>query len=190
MGYSPLGAGLRTLPWTVMPMIVAPIAGPLSDRIGGRPLMITGLTLMTAGLLWMRADLAPDTTFLTLMPSFIVSGIGMALFFIPVANVVMGSVPSAYEGVASGTNNAVREVGGVFGVAVLASVFAAAGGYANAADFTHGLHVALLVGAAVTGAAALGSLLVPGRRTATATEPIGGYANEPALGLDLKPAEF
>jgi len=190
MGYSPLGAGLRTLPWTVMPLIVAPIAGPLSDRIGGRPLMITGLALMTAGLFWMRADLAPDTTFLTLMPSFIVSGIGMALFFIPVANVVMGSVPSAYEGVASGTNNAVREVGGVFGVAVLASVFTAAGGYANAADFTHGLHVALLVGAAVTGAGALGSLLVPGRRTATAPEPIGGYANEPALGLDLKPAEF
>ncbi|ADP79607.1 DHA2 family efflux MFS transporter permease subunit [Pseudofrankia inefficax] len=186
MGYSPLGAGLRTLPWTVMPLLVAPIAGPLSDRIGGRPLMITGLTLMTGGLLWMRAVLAPDTTFLTLVPSFIIAGIGMALFFIPVANVVMGSVPPEYEGVASGTNNAVREAGGVFGIAVLASVFAAAGGYTNAVDFTHGLRTALIVGAAVTAAGALGSLLVPRRRPAT--EPVDAHAPESALRLGLEPA--
>jgi len=191
LGYSPLGAGLRTLPWTVMPLLVAPIAGPLSDRIGGRPLMITGLTLMTAGLLWVRADLAPDTTFLSLVPAFIVSGVGMALFFIPVANVVMGSVPAEYEGVASGTNNAVREVGGVFGIAVLASVFAAAGGYANAVDFTNGLHTALLVGAAATGVGALGSFLVPRRRGAAEVETADGYAATPAPAgrLDLEPAQ-
>lgn len=70
MGYSPLDAGLRTLPWTVMPLLIAPIAGPLSDRIGGRPLMVTGLALMTGGLLWLRADLAPDTSFLTLVLAF------------------------------------------------------------------------------------------------------------------------
>ncbi|OHV39035.1 MULTISPECIES: DHA2 family efflux MFS transporter permease subunit [Pseudofrankia] len=193
MGYSPLGAGLRTLPWTAMPLIVAPIAGPLSDRIGGRPLMIAGLTMMTGGLLWMRADLAPDATFLALVPAFVIAGIGMALFFVPVANVVMGSVPPEYEGVASGTNNAVREVGGVFGIGVLASVFAAAGGYTSAIDFTHGLHLALLVGAAVTGAGALGSLLVPRRRADTVTELTDDYAVEPAsalgLGLDLEPAK-
>ena len=192
MGYSPLGAGLRTLPWTAMPLFIAPLAGPLSDRIGGRPLMITGLTMMTGGLLWMRFELSPDTTFLALVPAFIISGIGMALFFIPVANVVMGAVPPEYEGVASGTNNAVREVGGVFGIAVLASVFAAAGGYANALDFTDGLHVALLVGAAVTGAGALGSLLVPRRRAAAVTElaDADDYAAEPgrAVRVDLEAA--
>ncbi|WP_018635745.1 DHA2 family efflux MFS transporter permease subunit [Parafrankia elaeagni] len=191
MGYSPLDAGLRTLPWTVMPLLIAPIAGPLSDRIGGRPLMVTGLALMTGGLLWLRADLAPDTSFLTLVPAFVVSGIGMALFFVPVANVVMGSVATEHEGLASGVNNAVREVGGVFGIAVLASVFATAGGYATAADFTDGIRVALLVGAAATGAGTLGSLLVPRHRTSTAADTEGGVevVGGPTLRLDYEPAK-
>ncbi|WP_066072128.1 MFS transporter [Frankia sp. EI5c] len=190
MGYTPLGAGLRTLPWTAMPLIVAPIAGPLSDRIGGRPLMVTGLAMMTAGLVWLRVELSPDTTFLALVPAFLISGIGMALFFVPVANVVMGSVPTEYEGVASGVNNAFREVGGVFGIAVLASVFAAAGGYANAVEFTDGLHVALTVGAAVTGAGMLCSLLVPRHRAAPATEPNEEHFAEPAIRLGLEPAQL
>ncbi|CUU54087.1 drug resistance transporter, EmrB/QacA subfamily [Parafrankia irregularis] len=191
MGYSPLGAGLRTLPWTVMPLIVAPIAGPLSDRIGGRPLMVTGLAMMTGGLLWLRADLAPDTSFLTLVPAFIVSGVGMALFFVPVANVVMGSVPTEFEGVASGVNNAFREVGGVFGIAVLASVFAAAGGYASAADFTDGIRVALVVGAVATGVGTLGSLLVPRHRTSPAdelTDRTDIRTDAPARSLGYEPA--
>jgi EmrB/QacA subfamily drug resistance transporter len=177
MGYSPLGAGLRTLPWTAMPLFIAPLAGPLSDRIGGRPLLASGLALMTGGLLWMRADLGSDTSFLTLVPSFIISGIGMALFFIPVANVVMGSVPTEYEGVASGTNNAFREVGGVFGIAVLASVFASTGGYANAVEFTHGLHAAMIVGAVVTGVGAIGALFVPRPKTAGQPE-VTDHADE------------
>jgi EmrB/QacA subfamily drug resistance transporter len=131
--YSPLQAGLRTLPWTAMPVLVAPIAGALSDRIGGRPLLVTGLALQAIGLGWLAAVITPTVPYLTLVPAFVVSGIGMSLFFAPVANVVLGSVRRDQEGIASGANNAIRELGGVFGIAVLGAVFSAHGGYASGA---------------------------------------------------------
>ena len=91
-GYSPLGAGLRILPWTLMPMFVAPVAGALSDRIGGRPLMATGLALQAVGLAWIAAVSTATVAYTSLVGPFIVSGIGMALFFAPVANVVLSAV--------------------------------------------------------------------------------------------------
>jgi EmrB/QacA subfamily drug resistance transporter len=164
MDYSPLEAGLRTLPWTAAPLIVAPIAGPLSDRIGGRPLLVTGLAMMAAGLAWIRVVLAPGVGYGSLIPAFVLAGVGMALFFVPVANVVLGSVSARNEGLASGTNNAIREIGGVFGVAVLSSVFAAAGGYDSASSFNTGTRAALLVAVVVLAAGALVGLLIPTRR--------------------------
>src|SRR5207237_3745462 len=101
-GYSPLQSGLRILPWTAMPMFVAPIAGALSDRIGGQRLMAAGLTLQSAGLLWIAAVSTPTTPYLDLVGPFVLSGIGMALFFAPVANVVLRSVRAEDEGKASG----------------------------------------------------------------------------------------
>ena len=92
MGYSPLAAGLRTLPWTAMPVLVAPIAGPLSDRIGGKPLLAAGLALQTAGLAWIAVLTSTSVTYTSLIPAFVLSGIGMGLFFVPVATVVFGSV--------------------------------------------------------------------------------------------------
>src|SRR5215469_9020821 len=112
--YSPLQAGLRTLPWTGMPVVVTPIAGALSDRIGGRPLLVTGLVLQAIGLGWLAIVTSPTVAYATLVPAFVVSGIGMSLFFAPVANVVLGSVRRDQEGIASGANNAIRELGGVF----------------------------------------------------------------------------
>ena len=132
-GYSPLQSGLRILPWTAMPIFIAPIAGALSDRIGGQRLMGTGLSLQAIGLGWIAHVSTPTTPYADLVAPFIISGIGMALFFAPVANVVLSSVRPQEEGQASGANNAIRELGGVFGVAVLASVFAHYGGYTRAA---------------------------------------------------------
>jgi len=163
-GLSPLSAGLRILPWTLMPMIVAPIAGAMSDRIGARPLLATGLALEALGLAWNAAVTTPEVGYSSLVGPFVVSGIGMGLFFAPLANVILGSVRPEEEGKASGANNAVREVGGVLGVAVLASIFAQAGGYATSATFVEGLVPAIYVGAAVVAAGALASLAVPGRR--------------------------
>ncbi|HET6643384.1 MAG TPA: DHA2 family efflux MFS transporter permease subunit [Gaiellaceae bacterium] len=169
-GHSPLGAGLRVLPWTAMPMIVAPIAGALSDRIGGRPLMATGLGLQAIGLAWLAAVSTPTVPYTELVIPFILSGTGMAMFFAPVANVVLSAVRPEEEGQASGANNAIREVGGVFGVAVLASVFAHYGGYGTPQTFVDGLTPAIWVGAAVVGAGSLLSLLIP-RRIRREEEP-------------------
>ena len=157
-GYSPLDAGLRILPWTAMPIFVAPIAGALSDRIGGRPLMVTGLGLQALGLAWIAEVGSPTVAYSALVVPFILSGIGMALYFAPVANVVLSSVRPEEEGQASGANNAIRELGGVFGVAVLASVFAHYGGYGSGQSFVDGLGPALYVGAGFVAAGAVAAL--------------------------------
>jgi EmrB/QacA subfamily drug resistance transporter len=169
-GHSPLGAGLRTLPWTAMPMFVAPIAGALSDRIGGRPLMATGMALQSIALAWLAFVSEPSVPYTELVGAFILGGIGMALFFAPVANVVLSAVKPEEEGKASGVNNAIREVGGVFGVAVLASVFAHYGSYVSPQAFSDGLVPAVWVGAAVLAAGAVVSLLIPRKRRAQEEE--------------------
>ncbi|HEY6114120.1 MAG TPA: MFS transporter, partial [Gaiellaceae bacterium] len=163
-GYSPLGAGLRILPWTLMPMFVAPIAGALSDRIGGRPLMATGLALQAVGLAWIASVSSATASYTSFVGPFVVSGIGMALFFAPVANVVLSAVRPSEEGKASGTNNSIREVGGVLGVAVMASIFVRYGGYGSPETFSDGIVPALWVGSVVLAAGSLVSLLIPRKR--------------------------
>jgi MFS family permease len=179
-GYSPLSAGLRTLPWTAMPIFVAPLAGALSDRIGGRPLMAVGLAMQAIGLGWLALISSPTVPYGDLVPAFVVSGIGMALFFAPVANVVLSSVRRSEEGKASGTNNAIRELGGVFGVAVLASVFSSYGGYETPSAYVDGLVPAVWVGAAVVAAGAAAALVIPRRgRSAAAAVVEEAPAVEP-----------
>lgn len=168
LGYSPLSAGLRTLPWTAMPVFIAPLAGPLSDRIGGKPLLTTGLFLQAGGLLWLTAELGVGMSYGAMVLPFILCGIGMALFFVPVASVVMGSVPTAAQGVASGTNNGIRELGGVLGISVLGAVFSAQGSLLSPQSFLDGLRPAVLVGALVLAAGGVAALALPGRRS-TAT---------------------
>jgi EmrB/QacA subfamily drug resistance transporter len=163
-GYSPLDAGLRILPWTAMPIFVAPLAGALSDRIGGRPLMATGLAMQAAGLAWIAFVSTPTVAYGELVTPFILSGIGMALYFAPVANVVLSAVRPEEEGQASGANNAIRELGGVFGVAVLASVFAHYGGYGTGQSFVDGLTPAIYVGAALVAAGAVAALAIKRKR--------------------------
>jgi EmrB/QacA subfamily drug resistance transporter len=162
-GYSPLGSGLRILPWTAMPMIVAPIAGALSDRIPAQRIIGTGLALQAAGLAWIAAVSTPTTPYIDLVAPFALSGIGMGLFFAPIANLILGSVRSVEEGQASGANNAVRELGGVFGVAVLASVFSHYGGYSSGTAFVDGMTPAVYVGAAVVALGALAMFAIKRR---------------------------
>jgi EmrB/QacA subfamily drug resistance transporter len=167
-GTSALQSGLRILPWTVMPIFVAPLAGWLSDRIGGRPLMAAGLLLQGGGLSWLAAMMTPTVAYIDLVPGFVMAGAGMALVFAPAANTVLGAVRPTQAGQASGATNAMRELGGVLGVSVLATVFSGAGGYLSPQDFVNGLIPAVWVGAAVLFTGALVALLVPskGRQSA------------------------
>jgi len=174
-GYSPFGSGLRILPWTIMPMFVAPIAGALSDRIGGARLMGIGLTLQAGGLASLAAISTPTTPYWHLVVPFMVSGIGMAMFWAPVANVVLAAVRPEEEGKASGAQNAIRELGGVFGVAVLASVWSHYGSYSNGQSFVDGMVPALWIGAAVVFLGAVAAFLIPSRNRvaeATVDEPV------------------
>ena len=159
--YSPFQAGLRILPWTLAPIFVAPIAGASSDKVGGGLLMGVGLAMQAFGLAWIGLVISPTVDYMQLIVPFIISGIGMGLFFAPVANVVLSAVRPHEEGQASGANNAIRELGGVFGVAILASVFSAFGSYASAQTFTDGMKPAIFIGAVFVAAGAAAAFFIP-----------------------------
>jgi len=168
-GYSPIGAGLRVLPWTGMPMLLAPVVGLLAQRWGGKPLVIAGLALQATGLAWLGTIMTPTTPYSSMVPAFIVAGLGMTLFFVPVASLVLGSVTKELEGVASGTNATFRELGGVFGIAVLGAVFSSNGGYTSAQSYVNGLRPAIFVGAIAVAIGMVTALWVPNRRAAQLT---------------------
>src|SRR3954453_13864635 len=169
--YSALQAGLRILPWTVMPMFLAPVPGILSDRIGGRPLMAAGLTLQAAALAWLASVTGPTASYASFVPGFVMAGAGMALVFAPAANTVLGAVRPGQAGQASGATNAIRELGGVLGVSVLATVCSAHGGFSSPQAYVDGLIPAVWVGAAVLFAGAFVALLVPKKRRERAAAP-------------------
>src|SRR6476660_4992909 len=167
-GYTPFQAGLRTLPWTGMPIIVAPIAGILADRIGGRPILATGMALQAVALGWLAAVVTPTVASEAMIVPFILAGVGMGVFFAPIANVVLSAVRPEEEGKASGATNTIREVGGVFGVDVLAAIFSANGSYGDPTAYVAGLQPAIAIGAVVVGLGAVAALCIPARAGARA----------------------
>jgi len=158
---SPLESGLKILVWTGATMVVAPLAGIFSERLGSRPFMFAGLALQAGALAILASITATHLPYVEMIGPFVMAGAGMALVFAPSANAVLSSVRTEQAGQASGATNAIREVGGVLGVAVLASVFTSAGGYVSPQAFVAGLVPALWVGTAVLAAAALVVLLFP-----------------------------
>jgi MFS family permease len=163
LGYSPLQAGLRLLPWTLPPMFIAPLAGALADRYGNRPFMVLGLALQAAGYAWVASIAAPGMDYTWLGVAFAVAGVGISFCFPAVANAVMGSVAMEEAGAASGTNSAMRELGGVFGVAVLAAVFARYGSYGSGREFIDGFNAALWVGVGLSALGIVAGLLTAAR---------------------------
>ncbi|WP_371664441.1 MFS transporter [Streptomyces sp. NBC_00280] len=160
---SPLEAGVRTLAWTLMPMFVAPVAGLLTDKVGGGRLMALGLFLQGVGLGWINLVADIDTAYSSLVGPMIVAGIGMGFVFAPTAAVVLGSVSREHAGKASGANTTVREIGGALGIAVLSTVFVAHGSTGSPQQFVDGLHPAVWVGVVVVFAGALCALGIPRR---------------------------
>ncbi len=170
LGYSPLSSGLRLLPWVLPPMFIAPLAGALADRYGNRPFMALGLTLQAAGLAWVALIADPGVAYPQVAAALFVAGTGTSFCFPTVANSIMGSVPAAEVGVASGTNSTLRELGGVFGVSVLASVFAGSDVFRSADAFVAGFTDALWVAVGFSLIGVLAALLSAPRRSAAAVE--------------------
>ncbi len=160
-GMTALQSGLRTLPWTAAPMVVSPIAGVLAGRYGARPFLVTGMLLQSISLLWLSMVSDANVVYSELIVPFILGGIGMGLVFATSASAVLAAVSEQEAGQASGAANMLRELGGVLGVAVLATVFSTYGSYASPEAFADGMTAALPVGAAITLAGAIAASLVP-----------------------------
>jgi EmrB/QacA subfamily drug resistance transporter len=161
LGNTPLQAGEKLLVWTGATMLVSPLAGIFSERYGSRPFMVAGLALQAVALGWLAQLTGVHESYASMVAPFVLAGAGMALVFAPSANAVLSSVRTDQAGQASGATNAIRELGGVLGIAVLATVFTSHGSYASAHAFVGGLVPAMWVGAAVLGAGALVAAALP-----------------------------
>jgi EmrB/QacA subfamily drug resistance transporter len=168
LGYDPLGAGLRLMPWTATFLTVAPVAGALVDRFGERPFMVAGLSLQAVGMAWLALIVEPGMAYSEMLAPLIVGGVGVSMAIPAAQNSVLGSVGEHALGKAAGTNSMMRELGGVFGIALVVAVFAGAGSYASAQAFVDGFSPAMLVAAGLALAGAAAGLALPGRRTAAA----------------------
>ena len=158
---TPLEAGVKLLVWTGAVMVVAPVSGFLSERYGSRVFMIAGLSLQAIALGWMAATASVDVSYVSWVIPFALAGSGMALVFAPSANAVLASVRTSQTGQASGATNAIRELGGVLGIAVLATVFTSHGSYLSPQAYVNGLVPAIWVGAFVLAAGALIAAVLP-----------------------------
>src|SRR5580700_286753 len=166
---TPLQAGVKLLVWTGAVMVVAPVAGFMSERYGSRWFMIAGLSLQAIALGWMASVAGVGESYASLVIPFALAGSGMALVFAPSANAVLASVRTSQTGQASGATNAIRELGGVLGIAVLATVFTSHGSYLSPHAYVSGLVPALWVGAAVLAAGALIAVVFPFSTRASAS---------------------
>jgi EmrB/QacA subfamily drug resistance transporter len=171
LGNDPLEAGLRLMPWTATLFVIAPIAGALADRIGERPLVVGGLALQAVGLAWLAVIAEPGLPFTEMLAPSIVTGVGASAAIPTSANAVVGAVAMDAVGKAAGANGMLRELGGVFGIAVAVAMFAGAGSYASAQAFSDGFAPAIGVAAGLSLAGALAGLALP-RRPAPAAYPV------------------
>jgi predicted MFS family arabinose efflux permease len=173
LGSGPLEAGLRLLPWTATLFFVAPVAGTLVDRFGERPFLIAGPFLQAIGMAWIAMIADAGMTYSQMIAPLIIAGAGISMTFPAAQNSVVGSVPADAIGKAAGTNSTVRELGGVFGIALSVAVFAGAGSYASAEAFSDGFVAAMGVSAALSLLGALAGTALPGRSVTGVTVPAG-----------------
>jgi EmrB/QacA subfamily drug resistance transporter len=166
LGYSPLATGLRLLPWTATPMVVAPLAGMLADRIGPRPVMMAGMLLQGLGFAWIALVVGVGMGYGVLILPFVIAGVGASMVFATSSTAALSAVAPAEMGKASGANSTVQRFGGAFGIAVATAVFAANGHLGTAAAFTSGFRPALALAAGLSIVGAVTALAVGGRRLA------------------------
>jgi EmrB/QacA subfamily drug resistance transporter len=171
LGYSPLETGLRLLPWTATPLIISPLAGLVSDRIGRRPLLVTGLLLQGIGLAWIASLASVSAGFSQFLAPFIIAGVGVSMALPIASTAVISAVHPSDIGKASGVNSTLQRFGSAFAVAIAAAVFAAHGHLGAPASFTAGFKPALAVVAGFSVLGAISALAVVGRPLAAAQQP-------------------
>jgi EmrB/QacA subfamily drug resistance transporter len=171
LGQGPLDAGLRLLPWTGTLFVVAPIAGALTERIGARVLVGTGLLLVAAGMGWIALIATPRLAYWELVAPLVIAGAGVSMAIPAAQTAIMGSVAPDDLGRASGTATMMRQLGGVFGLAIAASVFAGSGSYGSPAAFGDGFAPAIAVSAAFALAGAIAGVALPRRHAVSVGSP-------------------
>jgi EmrB/QacA subfamily drug resistance transporter len=174
LGYSPLGAGFRFLPWTLALFVIAPAAGRLSDRIGSRTLLGGGLALQAIGLAWVALSIAGGHSYVSAIAALVIAGCGTSMALPAAQNAVMNAAPRAEIGKASGIFSTARQLGGAFGVSILATVFAASGSYAGPGAFRDGVGPAIAVAAGLSALGAIAATFIrrrPPVPPATVTPP-------------------
>ena len=164
LGYSPLATGLRLLPWTATPLLIAPIAGVLSDRIGARPVLALGMLLQSVGLVWIAGVAAAGAGYGGFVIPLIIAGVGISMALPVVPNAVLSAVHPTDMGKASGVNSTLQRFGAAFAIAIAAAVFAANGHLGTPVSFTAGFRPALAVVAGLSMLGALSALALNGRR--------------------------
>jgi MFS family permease len=169
LGHDALAAGLRLVPWTVTFLTVAPAAGALADRIGERPLLMTGLALQALGLLWLVGVTDAAVTYGQLVGPFVLAGVGVSMAIPCAQNAVLASASDDGIGTAAGVNSMMRELGGVFGIAVTVAVFAGAGDAGGVATFVDGFRPAIATAAVFSLVGAGCALALPARQRALLT---------------------
>lgn len=160
-GHSPLEAGVRTLPWTAAPMVVAPLAGVFIGRLGARPLLIAGLALQAVALVWFAGLTESGADYPSFVPALLLAGVGMGLTFTPISTAVLDGLPDGDFAVASSTNSTVREFGVALGIALLVAVFQGAGGTITPTGYDGAIGPALLTGAGAMVVALVAALFMP-----------------------------
>jgi len=171
LGYSPLGTGLRFLPWTLTPLLIAPAAGALADKIGSRPLMVLGLAMQGAGLAWIALGATSTAGYGRFVLPLVIAGVGISMAIPTVPTTALNAVPPADMGKASGVQNTLQRFGAVFGVAIVAAVFSANGHLGSSATLISGFRPALAAAAGLSVAGALTALGAGARRRSPSASP-------------------
>jgi EmrB/QacA subfamily drug resistance transporter len=170
LGYSPLATGLRFLPWTAAPLLIAPAAGALADRIGARPLMTTGLALQALGIGWIAWHATITAGYGTLVLPLIIAGVGVSMSIPTAPSAALSAVAPSDMGKASGVQNTLQRFGAVFGIAIVAAVFGASGHLGSPAGVVAGVRPGLAAAAGLSAAGALAAVAA-GRRRARPAAP-------------------
>lgn len=166
-GYSPLEAGVMTMPWTLAPMVVAPLSGILAGRIGPRPLVVVGSLLLATGIGWIALTMSAEVAYAVMFPAFLLAGVGMGMIFAPSSTAVLQNMEPEDHAKASGANSTLREIGVALGVAVLTAVFTGGGGELTPTGYVDAARPAVLVGAIAVALGAVAAMGLPRFRSTT-----------------------